>query len=86
MILLLRLLYKYKDSPKVKRLTLLIRPTIAVLLGVMAYDFFATSTQQAGWIQTAAIVAVSFLLLEKIKLHPAFVIVAALGYGALFLG
>lgn len=86
MILLLRLLYKYKDSPKVKRLTLLIRPTIAVLLGVMAYEFFATSTMQVGWIQTAAIIIVSFFLLEKIKLHPAFVIIAALSYGAIFLG
>ncbi|TCP21647.1 chromate transporter [Scopulibacillus darangshiensis] len=86
MIVLLRILYKYKDSPKVKRLTLLIRPTIAVLLGVMAYEFFAESFGQSGSLQTLAIAVVSFILLEKVKLHPAFVIVAALGYGAVFMG
>lgn len=86
MIVLMRILYKYKDSPKVKKLTLLIRPTIAILLGLMAYQFFATSFHQSGWIQTLAIIVIGFILLEKVKLHPAFVIIAALGYGAIFLG
>ncbi|MFC7392977.1 chromate transporter [Scopulibacillus cellulosilyticus] len=85
MLILFKLLYKYKDSPKVKQLTLLIRPTIAVLLGVMAYDFFATSYHQTGWLQSLALVVIGYLLLEKMKIHPAFVIVAALGYGAIFL-
>ncbi|WP_347551051.1 chromate transporter [Pseudalkalibacillus hwajinpoensis] len=86
MIVLLSILYKFKDSPKVKRMTLLIRPTIAVLLGVMAYQFFQTSYEGAGWLQTAFLVGVSLLLLEKWKVHPAFVIIGALGYGAMFLG
>src|SRR5690606_21052217 len=34
MIVLLGILLKYKNSPKVKRLTLYVRPVIAVLLGV----------------------------------------------------
>jgi len=85
MIVLGNLLYKYKDSPKIKRLTVLIRPTIAVLLGVMACSFFKDAYDSAGWVQTLGIAAVSFLLLEKLKVHPAFVVVAALGYGALFM-
>lgn len=85
MIVLLKLLYKYKDSPKVKRLTLLIRPTIAVLLAVMAYDFFATSLHASGWVQTLILAIVSFVLMEKLRIHPAFVIIAALGYGAFFM-
>ncbi len=40
MILLLRLLYKFRNSPKVKRMTVFIRPTIAILLGMLAYEFF----------------------------------------------
>jgi chromate transporter len=86
MIALLGILYKFKDSPKVKRMTLLIRPTIAVLLGIMAYEFFVTSYEGAGLIQTVLLVVVSFILLEKVKVHPALVIVGALGYGAIFLG
>src|SRR5690554_4299189 len=41
MLFLLGLLYKFKDSPRVKNMTALIRPAIAVLLGVLAYEFFA---------------------------------------------
>lgn len=82
MIFLLSLLYKFKDSPKVKRMTNLIRPTIAVLLGVLAYEFFFTSWTSAGTVQTIALGSISFLLLEKWKVHPAYVIAGALVYGA----
>jgi chromate transporter len=85
MVMLLGLLHKFKDSPKVKRMTMLIRPTIAVLLGVMAYQFFISSYEGAGMWQTLFLVIVSFVLMEKLKVHPAFVIVGALGYGAVFL-
>jgi chromate transporter len=85
MVMLLGLLHKFKDSPKVKRMTMLIRPTIAVLLGVMAYQFFISSYEGPGMWQTLFLVIVSFVLMEKLKVHPAFVIVGALGYGAVFL-
>ncbi|MBM7606543.1 chromate transporter [Metabacillus crassostreae] len=86
MIVLLGFLYKYKDSPKVKRMTTFIRPTIAVLLGVMAFSFFFTSYEDTGLWQSLILVATSFFLLEKFKVHPALVIVGAMGYGAFFLG
>ncbi|MFD2213418.1 chromate transporter [Metabacillus endolithicus] len=86
MIVLLGFLYKYKDSPKVKRMTTFIRPTIAVLLGMMAFSFFFTSYQDTGIWQSLFLVAISLLLLEKLKVHPALVIVGAMGYGAVFLG
>lgn len=86
MLGLLGLLYKFKDSPKVKRMTLYIRPTIAVLLGIMAYSFFAESFNGVGSWQTLGLIIASFLLLEKWKVHPAYVILASLVYGALFLG
>lgn len=85
MIILLSFLYKYKDSPKVKRMTTYIRPTIAVLLGMMALSFFFTSYSDKGIWQTLFLVIISYLLLEKWKVHPAFVIIGAMGYGALFL-
>lgn len=85
MIALLSILYKYKDSPKVKRMTMYIRPTIAVLLGLIAFRFFLSSYEGGGVWNTAFLVIVSFLLLERWKVHPAFVIAGALGYGALFM-
>ncbi|MDL4839192.1 chromate transporter [Aquibacillus rhizosphaerae] len=86
MIVLLRILMRFKDSPKVKRMTTLIRPTIAILLGVMAFSFFQTSYIDSGIWQMLAIAIVSFILMERLKVHPAFVIVASLVYGAVFLG
>ncbi|SFD46582.1 chromate transporter [Fictibacillus sp. KU28468] len=85
MIVFLSVIYKFKDSPRVKKMTLYVKPTIAVLLGVMAYDFFAESVSSSGWIQTAAIAAISFLLMQKFKVSPVIVIVAAIGYGAVFM-
>ena len=85
MIVLLKLLYKFKDSPKVKRLTLLIRPTIAVLLGLMTYDFLHNSVLKGGWGQTIFLVVIGYILLERVKIHPAFVILGALCYGAVFM-
>ncbi|WP_017729048.1 chromate transporter [Halalkalibacterium ligniniphilum] len=86
MVFLLGLLYRFKDSPKVKKMTALIRPTIGILLGVLALQFFVTSWEAAGWLQTTFLIIISFLLLEKWKTHPAFVIAGALLYGAIFLG
>ncbi|MDQ1147820.1 chromate transporter [Bacillus sp. SORGH_AS 510] len=85
MIVLLGLLYRHKDSPKVKRMTNYIRPTIAVMLGVMAFSFFSTSYTDTGLLQTIILVGVSFFLLEKLKVHPAYVIMASLIYGGIFL-
>ncbi|WP_010530283.1 chromate transporter [Lentibacillus jeotgali] len=85
MILLLGVLYKYKDSPKVKRLTLYVRPVIAILLGLMAWRFFADSYEGIGIWQTGVLIVVSYLLLERFKIHPAFVILGTLVYGGFVL-
>jgi chromate transporter len=85
MIGLLSLLYKFKDSPKVKRMSNFIRPTIAVLLGIMAVKMFGESYEGVGWMQTGFLIVVSYLLLEKLKVHPAYVILGALVYGGVFL-
>ncbi|KIL42955.1 chromate transporter [Jeotgalibacillus campisalis] len=86
MVALLSLLLKYKDSPRVKMMSSLVRPTIAVLLGVMTWGFFADSIEASGGIQTAVLALISFVLMEKMNVHPALVIAGALLYGAVFLG
>ncbi|UYG93892.1 chromate transporter [Cytobacillus firmus] len=86
MIALLGLLMKYKESPRVKRMTTYIRPVIAVLLGIMTYDFFFSAYEGAGIWQTLFIGLLSFFLMERLKVHPAYVIAGALVYGGLVLG
>jgi chromate transporter len=85
MITLLGLLMKYKESPRVKRMTTYIRPVIAVLLGIMTYDFFFSAYEGVGILQTLFIGLLSFFLMEKFKVHPAYVIAGALVYGGLVL-
>lgn len=85
MMLLFKLIYKHKDSPKVKRMTNMIRPVIAILLAGIALDFLLRTWGNSGGLQAVGIAVVSFFLLEKIKVHPAFVILLAMGYGAFIL-
>ncbi|MFL6518569.1 MAG: chromate transporter, partial [Bacillus sp. (in: firmicutes)] len=86
MIVLLQLIFKYKDSPRVKRLSMFVLPAVAVLMATLTFDFFHTSYNTNGIWATLVIAILSFLLLEKWKVHPAFVIVGGLAFGALFLG
>lgn len=85
MLALLNILMKHKESPKVKRLTVFVRPVVGVLLGILTYDFIATSHAGIGLWQTILIGTVSFFLLEKFRVHPAYVISGSLVYGAIFL-
>lgn len=86
MLVLLGLLFKYKDSPKVKRLTQYVRPAIAVLLGVMTVDFFFHSYEEAGIWHTLVLSVISLVLLERFKISPVYVVLGALIYGGVFLG
>ncbi|MBM7706461.1 chromate transporter [Chryseomicrobium aureum] len=82
MIVLLNILWRYKNSPYVKNLTKWVRPVIAVLLVVLTFQFFFDSYEINGaWI-TVFLVIGAYILLERVKLHPAVVILLALGFGA----
>mgnify|MGYP002508052472 CR=1 FL=1 len=85
LLILLGVLMKYKDSPQVKRLTKVVRPTIAVLLGLMTYQFFFDSYLDMGIIHTVILIVVGYILLEVRKVGPTIVVLGALLYGAIFL-
>jgi len=85
MIFLLGFISKYKDSRKLKNMMILIKPTIAILLAVLAYNFFARSWVHAGAFQTVLLIILSYLFLERWKVHPAYVIVSSLIYGSVIL-
>ncbi|MDR7079248.1 chromate transporter [Neobacillus niacini] len=86
MIVLMKLIFRYKDSPRVKRLSKIVLPAVAVLMGSLTFDFFQTSYFSNGIWATVVIAILSFLLLEKWKVHPAFVIIGGLAAGAISLG
>ena len=83
MILMMAILLKYKNEPEVKSLTNIIRPVIAILLLFMTLQFAQESVEGVGVGYTLFLMITSYILLEKVKLHPAFVIALALVFGAL---
>lgn len=85
MLILLNILYRYRESPRVKRLSSFVLPAIAVLLAEMTFDFIQTSYDMIGLIATALLIIGAYVALEKIKIHPAFVVMAGLVVGGLFL-
>lgn len=85
MVFLAGVLYKMKGTKKFETLTTLIRPVIAVLLGVIAFDFFGSAYVESGMVHTLILMVVSFVMLKKFKIHPALVIIFGLVYGAILL-
>ncbi|MCP8967567.1 chromate transporter [Ectobacillus ponti] len=83
MIALMGLLYKFRNSPRVKRMTLYVKPTIAVLLGLMAYQAFHDSYLKIGMLQMLFLAVGSYVLMERMKVHPALVVAVTLLYGAI---
>mgnify|MGYP001183365450 FL=1 len=86
MIVLLKSISLFRNAPQVKAMTQSIRPIVAVLLGVLAYEFFAGAVSDIGWVHTLILGIASYVLLERKKMSPAFVIVISMGYGAFFIG
>jgi len=83
LILLLRIMARYKHSPVVKGMTLLVQPVIAVMMLVLTWQMGRTSIESLGWLQAILIAAVALWAMEKRKIHPAFVILCAFVYGGL---
>lgn len=86
MIILFKFLHLFKTSPQVVAMTQIVRPIVAVLMGILAYQFFNSAYHSSGIVQTGIITAVSLIALEKLKIHPAIIIILALAYGAFVLG
>ena len=57
-------------------------PIVAVMLGVMAYEFGEKAIKGLGWPAGIAFFIISFLLLQTFSVHPAIVIFMFLLYGA----
>ncbi|BCJ88000.1 chromate transporter [Effusibacillus dendaii] len=84
LILLLRLLDRYRQSSVVKGMTLLIQPVIAVMMMILTWQLGRDSIEGLGWLQTLIIAAISLWAMTKGRIHPALIIVAAFLYGGIF--
>ena len=85
LILLLRILNKYRHSPVVKGMTLLVQPVIAIMMVMLTWEMGEVSVATIGMWQSLGIAAVAFWAMTKGRIHPALVIVAAFVYGGLIL-
>ncbi|UOF92599.1 chromate transporter [Fodinisporobacter ferrooxydans] len=85
MIVLLRFMSVFRTAPQVKAMTFSIRHIVAVLLGVLAYQFFADSVKGIGWMHSIILGVAAYLLLERFKIHPAIVIAGTMIYGAVII-
>lgn len=85
MITLMGILYKNRTSPRVKRMTSYVKPTIAVLLGVMAFQAFSDAYVQISFLHVLLLAAASYWMMEKARVHPGLVVLCSLLYGAVFL-
>lgn len=84
-IILFKFVDLFKESAEVKLMTKSVQPIIAVLLGVMAYQFFLSAFENSGVFHLLLLTALSYLTLSRWKVHPSFVIIGALIYGGVLL-
>jgi chromate transporter len=82
MVLLLNLINVLSYSTAVAGIISAVMPVIAVMLGVMAYEFGEKAVKGLGKVLGVLFFILSFVLLQVIELHPAIVIVIFLSYGA----
>jgi chromate transporter len=85
LIILLGVMQKYRQSPIVKGMTLLVQPVIAIMMIVLTFKMAKGPAESIGIWQTLIIAAIAFWAMKRLKLHPALVILAAFAYGGLVL-
>lgn len=82
MLLLLSAVNFLAGSRVVQGMIAGVSPVIAVMLGVMAYEFAKKGIKGLGITAGILFMLLALLLLEVFQVHPALVIVLFLGYGA----
>lgn len=82
----LGILYRYRESARVKRMSQWVRPVIAMMMAWLTWSFFSEGLATSGLFHTLLIGTFAALALLRLRLHPAFIVLTALVYGGLFLG
>ena len=84
MVLLLSSLQQFKELDFVKGMTNGVIPIVAVMLGVMTWDFLKKSQKSLGWTVALVMLISSFIAMIVLNIHPGIVIAILLAL-ALFL-
>jgi len=85
LMILVKLVAKYKESEGVRGITLFVQPVIAMLMLVLTWNMSQNSAIDIGWLQTIIIALFAFIAMQRWKWHPAIVIVIAFAYGGIIL-
>ncbi len=85
LIILLKILKRFRQSPVVKGMTLLVQPVIAIMMVILTWDNSKDAVAAIGYIQFISIAIIALWLMQWRKVHPALLIVAAFVYGGVFL-
>lgn len=78
MIVFLATLKQFKDFDFVKGMTNGVVPVVAVMLGVLTWDFLKKSKKSLGWKIGGLILILSIVGMLLLKLHPGLIIGALL--------
>jgi len=81
MILLMSGVYFLSASPIIQGMISAVIPVVAVMLGVMMYEFGQKAVKGLGVYLGIISFVLAFLLLQVIEIHPAIVIIVYLTYG-----
>ncbi len=85
LIILLKILQRFRQSLVVKGMTMLVQPVIAILMLILTWNNTKDSVTAIGFFQFSGIALVSLWLMTKKKMHPALLIICAFVYGGVFL-
>lgn len=80
-IFLLTMVNELSRSPIVQGMISAVIPVVAVLLGIMAYEFMEKTWKGLGYLGAILTFIIVLLLLEFVQLHSAIVIIAFIAYG-----
>jgi chromate transporter len=81
-LLLFRVMDKFKGSPQLAGMIKAVRPVVVVLLVQLVLETFPKSVVSPI---TAAIAVVSLIAIQAFNVHPALIVVGALAFGAVAL-
>ncbi|WP_353949383.1 chromate transporter [Sporolactobacillus sp. Y61] len=75
---LLSFLSAFRDQRWVRGMTEAVLPVVGVLMAQLTWRFFFSAKKGLGWVISLILIAVSFVLMEVLHIHPAILIALTL--------
>lgn len=85
LIFLIRMMKRYRHTHAVRGMTMLVQPVIAMMMLGLTFTSSLESMGHIGPWHFIGIAAVAFIGMNRLKIHPVFLILAAFVYGGIFL-